>query len=60
MTAPDSPTGSADRCPGVRRVHAAADGGLARLRFPGGRLEPTDWAALARIAADHGSDLHLT
>lgn len=60
MTAPDSPTGSADRCPGIRRVHAAADGGLARLRFPGGRLQPTDWAALARIAADHGSDLHLT
>ncbi|GAA3519014.1 precorrin-3B synthase [Dietzia aurantiaca] len=41
-------------------MHAAADGGLARLRFPGGRLQPTDWAALARIAADHGSDLHLT
>lgn len=53
-TAPD------DRCPGVLRVFPAADGGIARLRFPGGRLRPADWTALAAIAADHGGDVHLT
>lgn len=60
MTASPSPTGPGDNCPGTVRVHPAADGGLARLRFPGGRLRPTDWSALAQIATDHGGDLHLT
>ncbi|GLB62143.1 precorrin-3B synthase [Dietzia sp. NCCP-2495] len=60
MTDFPSPTDRGDNCPGTVRVHPAADGGLARLRFPGGRLRPTDWAALAQIATDHGGDLHLT
>ena len=49
-----------DRCPGVLRLFPADDGGIARLRFPGGRLCPVDWAALAAVAADHGGELHLT
>src|SRR5699024_10499055 len=52
--------GPGDRCPGVLRTFPAADGGIARLRFPGGRLRPGDWAALAGIATDHGGDVHLT
>lgn len=60
MTTPDSSTGPDDRCPGVLRVLPAADGGIARVRFPGGRLRPADWTALAEIAADHGGDVHLT
>lgn len=60
MTASPSPTDRGDNCPGTVRVHPASDGGLARLRFPGGRLRPTDWTALAQIATDHGGDLHLT
>lgn len=49
-----------DHCPGVQRTFPAADGGIARLRFPGGRLRPADWTALAGLAADHGGDVHLT
>lgn len=58
--ATDRPGPRTDRCPGVLRVFPAADGGIARLRFPGGRLRPADWTALAAIAADHGGDVHLT
>lgn len=50
----------ADRCPGVLRMHAAADGHLARIRIPGGRLRPQMWTALAGIAAQGDSYLHLT
>lgn len=60
MTAPDSPTGSDDRGPGGLRLFPAADGGIARLGFPGGRLQPGDWTVLAQIASDHSSDLQLT
>lgn len=48
--------GVADGCPGVLRLHAAADGHLARVRLPGGRLDVRAIDALAG-AASLGSDI---
>ncbi|MGA2453878.1 MAG: precorrin-3B synthase [Solirubrobacteraceae bacterium] len=45
-----------DACPGVLRLHAAADGQLARVRVPGGRLDARALGALAE-AASLGSDI---
>lgn len=39
-----------DACPGALRVHEAADGGLARVRVPGGRLTAHQVRALADAA----------
>jgi sulfite reductase beta subunit-like hemoprotein len=47
---------SLDACPGVLRLHAAADGQLARVRVPGGRLDADALGALAE-AASLGSDI---
>ncbi|RDI67091.1 precorrin-3B synthase [Nocardia pseudobrasiliensis] len=41
-----------DSCPGVLRLHQAADGPLARIRLPGGLLEPVQVQALAEAARD--------
>ncbi|GAA0729127.1 precorrin-3B synthase [Dactylosporangium roseum] len=50
-----------DRCPGAVRVHAAADGGLARVRLPGGRLTAAQLGALRSAAAALGDPvLELT
>ncbi|WP_278266030.1 precorrin-3B synthase [Nocardia sp. AG03] len=50
-----------DSCPGVLRLHQAADGPLARIRVPGGRLTPEQVQALADAARDLGNgNLELT
>ncbi|WP_033345708.1 precorrin-3B synthase [Catenuloplanes japonicus] len=47
-----------DACPTALQVHAAADGGLARVRIPGGLLSASQARVLARAARDLG-DGHL-
>ncbi|HEX5741704.1 MAG TPA: precorrin-3B synthase [Pilimelia sp.] len=44
-----------DRCPGALRVHEAADGGLIRVRVPGGRLRTAQWHALAEASRTHAA-----
>ncbi|MEU7765770.1 precorrin-3B synthase [Nocardia sp. NPDC049190] len=52
---------AADSCPGVLRLHEAADGPLARIRVPGGRVEPAQWQVLAEAAHDLGDgNIELT
>ncbi|MET9487059.1 precorrin-3B synthase [Nocardia sp. NPDC006630] len=41
-----------DSCPGVLRLHDAADGPLARIRVPGGQLAPQQLQALAEAARE--------
>jgi precorrin-3B synthase len=43
-----------DACPGVLTVHPAADGGVARIRVPGGRLSAAAFRAVASSARDLG------
>lgn len=51
----------ADACPGVFATHDAADGALARVRLPGGRVTAEQLRELAACAADLGDgELHLT
>ncbi|MGW4248717.1 precorrin-3B synthase, partial [Nocardia sp. NPDC004722] len=50
-----------DSCPGVLRLHEAADGPLARIRVPGGRLSPEQLQSLAAAAVDLGDgNIELT
>lgn len=46
-----------DRCPGVLALHEAADGWLARVRVPGGRLSALQLRAIAAAAEELGSGL---
>lgn len=48
----------ADACPGALRLHAAADGPLARVRLPGGALTGDQLALLGDLATRWG-DGHL-
>jgi precorrin-3B synthase len=47
-----------DACPGALQTHAAADGGLARVRVPGGTLTAAQLRVLAAAARELG-DGHL-
>ena len=47
-----------DACPGALRLHAAADGPLARVRLPGGMLRGVQLAVLGELAERWG-DGHL-
>ncbi|AXK84440.1 MULTISPECIES: precorrin-3B synthase [Nocardia] len=50
-----------DACPGVLRLHQAADGPLARVRIPGGLLTPDQLRGLAEAATELGDGaLELT
>jgi len=52
---------AADRCPGVLAVHRAADGGLARVRLPGGVVGVEQLTVLAAASAELGDgNLELT
>ncbi|MEV6206743.1 hypothetical protein [Kitasatospora sp. NPDC051914] len=46
--------GRSDACPGALRLHTADDGGLARIRLPGGLLTGRQALALAEAAAALG------
>jgi precorrin-3B synthase len=50
-------SGAADRCPGVLALHAAADGHLARIRLPGGRVSALALDTVAGLAADFGNGI---
>src|SRR3954467_7227553 len=51
----------ADACPGALQTHSAADGGLARVRVPGGLLSAAQLRVLAGAARELGDGaLELT
>ncbi|WP_245645465.1 precorrin-3B synthase [Pseudonocardia acaciae] len=61
LVSPPTARSGADRCPGTVALHQAEDGGLARIRVPGGTLSRDALAALARWARELGNGrLELT
>ncbi|MBA3264501.1 MAG: precorrin-3B synthase [Thermoleophilaceae bacterium] len=50
LGAPAAARSGDDRCPGVLRLHEAQDGGLARIRLPGGRIAAAQLDAVAAAA----------
>lgn len=52
---PQESSGAYDRCPGAMRLHKAADGWLARIRIPGGRLTAAQLPVIADLAERHGN-----
>lgn len=57
MTSPADQRARQDRCPGVLALHEAADGWLARVRVPGGRLSSAALFALAALSEQLGNGL---
>ena len=49
-----------DACPGVLRLHEAADGCLARVRLPGGRIDASGLRAVAEAAGRGNGIVELT
>ncbi|MCA8429909.1 precorrin-3B synthase [Burkholderia seminalis] len=52
---PASPVVRPSACPGLVRVVTAADGGLCRVKLPGGRLDARQARAIAAAARAYGS-----
>jgi precorrin-3B synthase len=55
--APIREPATGDACPGILRLHGAADGHLARVRLPGGRLRGARALVALADAASLGSDI---